>query len=82
MMRLIAVAIIIWLIWRMWKKAFSIGGEKHQENRNDNCNDSTIGASGEMIACNKCGTFLLKSESIEKKGRFYCCEKCMIEDKK
>ena len=33
-------------------------------------------APGEMIACAHCGTFVLRAEAIESKGRCYCSAGC------
>ena len=34
-------------------------------------------APGEMIACARCGTFILKSEAIMADDHFYCSRECL-----
>ena len=67
MFRLIIAAIIIYTIYRLWKKA---GQSKVKESK------TQIG-SGEMTACAKCGTFVLISEAIVSGGSYYCSTECL-----
>jgi len=68
MFRFIIAAVIIYTIYRLWKKA----------GRNSHATQSRreVG-SGEMTACSKCGTFVLISEAIVSNGSYYCSTECL-----
>jgi hypothetical protein len=67
MFRFIIAAVIIYTIYRLWKKA---GRNRAAENK------AQIGP-GEMTACSSCGTFVLISEAIVRSGAYYCSTKCI-----
>ncbi|MBT3181890.1 MAG: hypothetical protein HN337_05205 [Deltaproteobacteria bacterium] len=67
MIRIIFAAIIIYIIWRLWQKA------PHKRKPSA---DKQSELPGEMVACDRCGTFILDTEAIRKGGRIYCSEGC------
>ncbi len=71
MLRILFIALIIYVIWRLWKKA-----SRAATARPDAPSASGQIDAGEMIACARCGTFVLKSESILSGGNRYCSEQC------
>ncbi len=68
MIRILFAAIIIYVIWRLWKKA----GQKGKPSAK-----KVVELPGEMIACDRCGTFILGDEAIRSGGRIYCSEGCL-----
>jgi len=68
MIRIIIAALIIYAIWKLWEKA---GARK----RGENTSQKSI-SPGEMVPCDRCGTFVLGSEAIKNGGNVYCSEGC------
>ena len=67
MFRLVIVGLVIYVLYRLWKKA----GSGHKVTRLQE-----HGVMSEMVACERCGTFILNSEVIYYNGHSYCSESC------
>lgn len=66
-MRFILIAVLAYVLYRLWKKA----GRKPQASIKKSI------SAGEMVACSRCGTFILASEAKQKNGDFFCSESCL-----
>lgn len=66
-LRILIAALIVYVIWRLWRKAGRPSATGGPEAR--------LGA-GEMVACDRCGTFVIKSEAISNGDHYYCSESC------
>lgn len=67
MIRVIIAAVVVYVLYKLWKKAGSAPKA------------SKVGEQGqmsEMVACDRCGTFILMSEAIYNNGQSYCSESC------
>ena len=77
MFRLLIAGLLIYLVWTFWKKATGAGrhaaSTPHPAAPNA---PSQAGTPAEMIACARCGTFVLRAEAIERSGASYCSEAC------
>lgn len=67
MLRILVAIILIYIIWRLWKKAGQSGRAKTVK---------PLDKPGEMVACSRCGTFVIKAEAIKNRGHYYCSESC------
>jgi len=67
MIRVIIAAVIIYVLYKLWKRA----GTVRQATRT-----REQGGMSEMVACERCGTFILTSEAIYNSGHSYCSESC------
>lgn len=67
MIRLAIAALLIYAIWRLWKRA---GNRGRQTTARKNL------SAGEMVPCDRCGTFVLGNEAIKSAGKIYCSEGC------
>jgi formylmethanofuran dehydrogenase subunit E len=74
MFRILFALLIIYLLYVLWKRTtHRVSDHKKNFERRDVQHDL---APGEMVACAKCHTFVLKSEAYEKGGKFYCSRDC------
>lgn len=73
MLRLFILALLIYGLLVLWRKA----GSGINSNRSKMKNL----ASGEMVACSCCGTFVLKNDAINNGGHIYCSEGCRVKNK-
>lgn len=65
LIRLIAIAAIIWLIYRM------VTGRKRSKERIEQKQGRPV---DKMVKCAYCGTHVPESEAIAANGRYYCSE--------
>jgi len=68
MLRVIIAALLIYAVWAFWKRS--------TRRRRKTPAQPTPSSPAEMIACNRCGTFVLECESISRGGERFCCEGC------
>lgn len=68
MFRIVIAALIIYAIYRLWKRA---GARPRATTA-----APTRAGSGEMIACSACGTFVLAEEALYQENKAYCCAAC------
>jgi hypothetical protein len=73
MLRLFIVGLLIYLIWSFWKKAT---GAARRTAASSAPGVPKTGMPAEMVACARCGTFILKAESIDHDGQAFCSEAC------
>lgn len=73
MLRLFILALLIYGILVLWRKAGAKSGPRRNEPKNL--------SSGEMVACTCCGTFVLRNEAVNNNGHFYCSEVCRMKNK-
>lgn len=71
MFRLALTALMIYVLWTLIKWVFS-GSRK----KSSHATPSEKLPAAEMIACSACGTFAVKSESVERRGKWFCSEAC------
>ncbi len=71
MLRAIVALLFGWIIWTFWKKLML------RQSSRQKAPESPKKISGEMIACKKCGTFVLLSESLSENGDKYCSSECL-----
>jgi len=71
MFKLLFALLIIYLLYTLWKRTSRKTTKIDKEHLRHDL------APGEMVPCAKCRTFILKSEAIEKNGKFYCSKHCM-----
>ncbi len=67
MLRIALVALIVYVIYRLWKRAGA---------RPRATDAPSQAGSGEMIACSACGTFVLAEEALYHRNQAYCCAAC------
>lgn len=68
MIRLAIIALIIYVIWRIFSRV--------QAKFRHVAGPAEAKASGEMIPCAGCGTFVLKNEAVTTGDKSYCGENC------
>lgn len=69
MFKLIAIAVLVYALVTLlakMSKGGRLGGGRPREKLK----------AGEMVACARCGTFILKAEAIENGGHPYCSPHC------
>jgi len=74
MLRLLTIALIIYALVVLWRRVGS-------KSRPSDLDDRGLAKPGEMVACFRCGTFVLLSEAIKNGGHFYCSEDCRSKPK-
>ncbi len=62
--RLLILFLIVWFLFWIIKKQFSVDTEKKPSLKSDQTED--------MIACARCGTHVPRSLGVESDGQFYC----------
>lgn len=72
MFRLLFAFLIIYFLYLVWKK---VAGKKNRTIYKSPGSDHLT--PGEMVSCAKCETFVLKSEAVEKGGKYYCSRHCI-----
>ncbi|OGQ21448.1 MAG: hypothetical protein A3I05_08945 [Deltaproteobacteria bacterium RIFCSPLOWO2_02_FULL_44_10] len=70
MIRWILLGCLLYFFYRLWIKA-SAGKTTADRKKN---------LPGEMIACTRCGTYILKSSAHEKQNKLYCGASCASEE--
>ena len=73
MLRLFIAGLLIYLIWSFWKKATSAA---RRATSAPEPGATAAGMPAEMVACTRCGTFVLKAEAIDGDGQAFCSEAC------
>jgi hypothetical protein len=77
MLRLLIAGFLIYLLWSFWKRMTAAARHattlRGAHAPNPVPPDATP---AEMIACARCGTFVLKAEAISRSGASYCSEAC------
>jgi len=68
--RLITVAIVIWLIWFVFKR-FQQGVDNRKRNAEIKKNKAKNAVSS-VKKCAACGVHVLEVEALEQDGRYYC----------
>ena len=72
MFRIILILLLIYLIYSLWKRLRSRKAKTTSRRSGDSL------PPGEMIPCDKCQTFVLRSDAMEKKGKYYCSKGCIL----
>lgn len=73
MIRYILLTLFIYIAYRVIKNIRSMSTFKHKTRTLQ----STIGEPKELIACAKCGTFVLRTNALSRNGDYYCSERCI-----
>jgi len=64
--KLILLAILGFVVWRMWHKLQSPSGGRQE---------TPVSRPAElMVSCAHCGVNQPRSECVESQGRYYCCD--------
>lgn len=71
-MRYILLALFIYIAYRVVKNIRSMSTFTKRTVKKQ----QTIGEPQELIACTKCGTFVLKANALRGNGDYYCNESC------
>ena len=62
LIRLLALGLVIWMIWRfVRRKSNAIGRSNAQL------------SGSQMVACAVCGTHVPEQDAIEQSGKWFCC---------
>lgn len=69
MVRFLIAGFVIYVLYRLWKKAGSARKAALTQGQ---------GQMSEMVACERCGTFILTGEAIYNSGHTYCSESCSL----
>ena len=72
-MRYILLALFIYIAYRVIKNIRSMSTFTKKTEKKQ----PTIGEPKELIACSKCGTFIMKSSALRSNSDYYCNEGCM-----
>lgn len=72
-MRYVLIALFVYIAYRVIKNIRSISTFTRKTRTTQN----TIGEPKELIACAKCGTFILKANALRSNDNYYCNESCM-----
>lgn len=72
-MRYILIALFAYIAYRVIKNIRSMSTFTRKARTAQN----TIGEPKELIACAKCGTFIMKSNAFRANDNYYCNESCM-----
>ena len=72
-MKYLIIALFIYIAYKVVKnlRSISTSARRAQTQRN------AIGEPKELIACAKCGTFVLKSNALVANSNYFCSEKCI-----
>lgn len=68
------VFIIVWSWWKHLfpkRRATPFDAAPPQNNRKTSLNAQ------QMVACAKCGTYVLEQEALQKAGHYYCSKTCL-----
>jgi hypothetical protein len=76
MFRLLIAGLLIYLLWSFWKKATQAARSVSTSQGTQGEGPSPAVAPAEMVACARCGTFVLKAEAISQSGQAYCSKAC------
>jgi formylmethanofuran dehydrogenase subunit E len=70
LMKYILIALFIYIAYRVIKniRSMSVFTQRTVQN--------TIEEPKELIACAKCGTFVLKANALSSNGNYYCSQSC------
>ena len=68
MLRIIIAAILIYAVWSFWKRASRTNRARRAE--------ASLKAPAEMVACRRCGTFVLRTDSVIRGGECFCSAEC------
>lgn len=71
-MKYILIALFIYIAYRVIKNIRSMSTFTRKTSTAQN-----TGEPKELIACAKCGTFVLKSNALNSNGNFFCSERCI-----
>jgi len=71
-MKYILIALFIYIAYKVVKNLRSMSTFTRKTRPAQN----TIGEPKELIACAKCGTFVLKANALSSNGGYYCSEGC------
>ena len=72
MFRIILILLIIYLLYVLLKRIMYKKPKVHGPRAGNNL------PPGEMVECTKCQTFVLRSNAIEKGGKYYCSKSCIL----
>ncbi|MEN8168672.1 MAG: PP0621 family protein [Pseudomonadota bacterium] len=67
LIRLIALAVIFWLLYRLILKLMS-KAQRHTPRKEAPPSDGT------MVRCERCGLHVPEKQALTKDGKAYCCE--------
>lgn len=70
MFRIAIIALIIYLVWSLLRRLTSLSKRQRASSNKPN-------APAEMIACEHCGTFIVKGEALKHRGSEFCSEQCI-----
>jgi uncharacterized protein len=66
LIRILALALIIWLIYRMIKQWLTNKRDRQVESRKE------TPAVGKMVKCEQCGLHIPEQEAVQSQGRHFC----------
>ena len=75
MFRLLFAVLIIYLLYTLWKRTTGKSAKIEREVEGRAAKKDLT--PGEMVPCSKCQTFVLKSEAVQKAGKYYCSRHCV-----
>ncbi len=67
LIRLIAIAVIFWLLYRLILTLLSKG-------RRPTVHPSAPREGEAVVRCEQCGVHIPQSQALKKDGKYYCCE--------
>ncbi|MFH1830717.1 MAG: PP0621 family protein [Pseudomonadota bacterium] len=70
MFRIAIIALIIYLVWSLLRRLTGLRQSSKALSKKPD-------APAEMVACMRCGTFIVKSEALGHRGNHFCSEKCI-----
>lgn len=70
MLRWLIIGCIAFMLYRLWQKAGRLVPPTKGDAR------PAFKKPSEMVGCQGCGTYVLKTAAIESNGLFYCSEDC------
>lgn len=76
MMKLLILAIVIYLIYNFFVKEKPIKNQQTDRKKDQKKEDEDL-----MVECEKCKTYVSSKEAIIKNGKFYCSKECANDNK-
>jgi hypothetical protein len=73
MLRIILIILLALVAYRLLKNLFRSRSEGSGRITSSN---GSSGSPQEMVSCNRCGTFIVKSNAIFNGSNYYCSEGC------
>ncbi len=73
MFRIALIALAIYLLWALLRWAFGASRRTKSATRDEKALEAA-----EMVACARCGTFVVRADCVRHKGREFCSESCAL----